>query len=82
MTGNPVISYLVDTAFLRFEEVWQDNFESDLGTMPAESVTGAIQVHKENPDKRLMVHCLQPHFSSFRSQNSGSRNLREWTISG
>lgn len=63
MTGNPVVSYWVDTAFLRFEEVWQDDFDSELGTVPAESVTEkAIQVHKENPDKRLVVHYLQPHY--------------------
>ncbi|QKG91342.1 hypothetical protein HPS36_00240 [Halorubrum salinarum] len=63
VTGNPVVSYWVDTAFAQFEEVWQDNFDPDLGTVPAESVTErAIQVHKDNPDKRLIVHYLQPHY--------------------
>jgi hypothetical protein len=63
VTGNPVVSYWVDTAFSRFEEVWYDNFDPDIGTVPAESVTEkAIQVHKDNPNKRLIVHYLQPHY--------------------
>lgn len=63
VTGNPVVSRWVGTAFDQFHEVWRDEFDSELGTVPAEAVTeAAIEVHESNPDKRLIVHYLQPHY--------------------
>lgn len=63
VTGNPVVSRWVQTAFAEFVEVWRDNFDPELGTVSAESVTeAAIETHEANPDKRLIVHYLQPHY--------------------
>lgn len=63
VTGNPVVSRWVQTAFAEFIEVWRDGFDSELGTVPAEAVTeAAIEAHQANPDKRLVVHYLQPHY--------------------
>lgn len=63
ITGNPVVSRWVGTAFAEFVEVWRDHFDPELGTVPAESVTeAAVQVHEEHPNKRLVVHYLQPHY--------------------
>ena len=63
VTGNPVVSRWVRTAFAQFIEVWRDNFDPELGTVPAEPITeAAIEANKANPNKRLIVHYLQPHY--------------------
>jgi len=63
ITGNPVVSRWVGTAFAEFVEVWRDHFDPEIGTVPAEAVTeAAVRVHEEHPDKRLVVHYLQPHY--------------------
>lgn len=63
VTGNPVVSRWVDTAFSQYKEVWRDAFDPELGTVPAEPVTeAAIETYEANPNKRLVVHYLQPHY--------------------
>lgn len=63
VTANPVVSREVRTAFHRFVEVWRDEFDSSIGTVPAPSVTeAALEAHEADPDKRLVVHYLQPHY--------------------
>jgi hypothetical protein len=63
ITGNPVVSRWVGTAFAEFVEVWRDHFDPELGTVPAEAVTkAAVRVREEHPNKRLIVHYLQPHY--------------------
>ena len=63
VSGNPVVSRWVQTAFAQFVEVWRDNFDPETGTVPAEPVTeAAIETYKANPGKRLIVHYLQPHY--------------------
>jgi len=63
ITGNPVVSRWVGTAFAEFVEVWRDHFDPELGTVPAEAVTeSAVRVREEHPNKRLIVHYLQPHY--------------------
>lgn len=63
ITGNPVVSRWVGTAFAEFVEVWRDHFDSEHGTVPAEAVTdAAVRVHEEQPNKRLIIHYLQPHY--------------------
>lgn len=62
-TANPVVSREVQTAFYAFFEVWRDGFDEDLGTVPPEAVTKtAIDTLAEHPEKRLIVHYLQPHY--------------------
>jgi hypothetical protein len=42
--------------------VWKNSFEEELGTVPAEPVIKAARrAHRECPNKRLIVHILQPH---------------------
>lgn len=63
VTGNPVVSREVQTAFHAFIEVWRDGFDRELGTVPPDQVTeAAIEAQQEYPDKRLIVHYLQPHY--------------------
>ncbi|WP_128223906.1 hypothetical protein [Halobacteriaceae bacterium SHR40] len=63
VTGNPVVPRQVQTAFHAFIEVWRDGFDETYGTVPPEPVTeAAIEARKEYPNKRLIVHYLQPHY--------------------
>lgn len=63
VTGNPVVSRGVRTAFHSFVEVWRDSFNEEIGTVPPEPVTdAALEAAADHPDKRLVVHYLQPHY--------------------
>ena len=63
VTGNPVVSREVQTAFAAFIEVWRTEFDEELGTVPPNAVTEAAVTALENyPHKRLIVHYLQPHY--------------------
>jgi hypothetical protein len=63
VTGNPVVSREVRTAFHRFVEVWRDSFDPEIGTVHPDDVTeAALAAHEAEPDKRLVVHYLQPHY--------------------
>ena len=63
VTGNPVVSREVRTAFHVFVEVWRESFDEDIGTVPPESVTdAALETAADHPDQRLIVHYLQPHY--------------------
>lgn len=63
VTGNPVVSRSVRTSFHAFHEVWRGGFDPEAGTVPPEPVTAAaIDAREQYPDKRLIVHYLQPHY--------------------
>ena len=63
VTGNPVVSREVKTAFRAFIEVWQEEFDEEIGTVPPEAVTNAaIDAMKRYPENRIIVHYLQPHY--------------------
>lgn len=63
VTGNPVVSRQVRTAFHCFLEPWRDGFDPEIGTVPPEPVTeAAVDARERFPEKRLIVHYLQPHY--------------------
>lgn len=63
VTGNPVVSRQIETAFHAFIEPWREAFDPALGTVPPESVTeAALEAREQFPEKRLIVHYLQPHY--------------------
>lgn len=63
VTANPVVSREIAAPFFGFVEVWRDEFDGELGTVPAPAVTeAAIDIAERHPDKRLIVHYLQPHY--------------------
>lgn len=63
ITANPVVSREVRTAFHQFIELWKTDFDSSIGTVPPDPVTeAAVELNNQYPDKRLIVHYLQPHY--------------------
>ncbi|SDK19365.1 hypothetical protein SAMN05216226_1393 [Halovenus aranensis] len=50
-------------SFAHIEHVWQDHWDEDLRTVRPEHVTeAAIDLGGEFPDKRLIIHYMQPHY--------------------
>lgn len=58
--------------FASIDEVWRDDWEDDLGTIPPRPLTDhAIRAAREGTD-RLIVHYMQPH-APYRSLNAIDR---------
>lgn len=66
ITANPnTVHHLSRGEFQRVEEVWENDFDADLGTTPPRPVTDrAIKTHRDLDPDRLIAHYMQPHFPS------------------
>ncbi|GGM66079.1 hypothetical protein J2752_000221 [Halarchaeum rubridurum] len=63
VTGNPYTSRIAGDAFYEVMDVWADNFDEDARTIRPEPIVAAAErAHSEHPDKRLIVHFMQPHY--------------------
>jgi len=62
VTGNPQISKFAGDAFHDVIEVWDGKFDQNHRTvLPESMVEAAIEASERYPDKRLIVHFMQPH---------------------
>jgi hypothetical protein len=62
VTGNPQVSKYKPDRFHRVVQVWRDGFDPEELTIPAQAVTdAAIDARERHPDKRLIIHYVQPH---------------------
>jgi len=66
VTGNPVVSRQVETAFHCFLEPWRESFDSEIGTVPPEGVTEAALEAREQFPKSA---------SSFTTSSHTTRSL-------
>jgi hypothetical protein len=64
VSGNPYVSRIAGDAFHAIESVWRDTSDrTEMGTVhPATMADAARQAATEFPDKRLIVHFMQPHY--------------------
>jgi hypothetical protein len=64
VSANPQTRYNdIDSEFVHTERPWEDDWDEELRTVTPETVTDrALDVHEEFPDKRLIVHYIQPHY--------------------
>lgn len=62
--GNPFSEQTIDQeSFLKVEEVWRHNWDSELGTIRPRPITDrVIRTYRSNPPNRMIVHYMQPHF--------------------
>jgi len=70
----------IENPFYRLIEVWDWAWDEKINAVHPSSVTRAsIQAMDENPDKRFIIHYLQPHspFLSFKKR-VGRGNLRDY----
>jgi len=62
VTGNPQVSKYAGDAFHDIVEVWRGAFDEDHRTvLPEPLVDAAHGALERTPDKRLVVHFMQPH---------------------
>ena len=53
----------VEHSFHRIIDVWDGEWDDGLGTVPPGAVAqAAVDAHEQYPNKRLLVHFLQPHY--------------------
>ncbi|UCC38808.1 MAG: hypothetical protein JSV96_13435 [Candidatus Aminicenantes bacterium] len=63
ITANPLVNYYVEDSFYEVVPVWKDGWYEPYNTvLPGTMVDYAIRGNKEFPDKRLIIHFMQPHF--------------------
>ena len=61
VTANPRSERLEQDVFFTVKTILH-KWDEDLGTVPPECVTeAAIEAHKQYPNKRLIIHYMQPH---------------------
>lgn len=63
VTGNISVSRrITGQNFHEIYNVWEDHFDEEIGAVPPEAVVEtARKAREEHPNKRLVVHILQPH---------------------
>ena len=68
--------------FHRIIDVWEDNVEYGEGGVPPHSVTeAAIKAHADFPNKRLVIHYIQPHtpfIGEFAQELLGDQEHAVW----
>lgn len=97
MTANPQLERNRDRWNIRLHEtinVWLDQgWDDETGTVRAEMMTeAAIEAHEQFPDKRIVVHYMQPHYpfvtsntefdnqhlSSIKSEDASAEGENVW----
>lgn len=62
VTANPYVSIMLKGVFYKIIDVWRDYWDERLDTVLPEPVTKiALEIKAIYPEKRLIVHYMQPH---------------------
>jgi len=62
ITSNPYVQTMLNNPFYKTVNLWLDEWDNNLGTVhPKQVAKAAIEAHMKHPDKRLIVHFMQPH---------------------
>lgn len=62
ITANPFSTDIPEGTFFDIEHLHASRWDDRIGTVqPEEVVKAAIEAHERYPDKRLIVHFMQPH---------------------
>lgn len=62
VSANPHTSREAGDSFHKIIEMWDHDFDEELGTVPPQAmVDAAFETCEEFPNKRLIVHFMQPH---------------------
>lgn len=77
VNANPYLDLLLDREqFHAVESVWQDAWnEEEQTVMPNAVAQKAAALAEEYPDKRLIVHFLQPHYPFVGEHRVGKRDV-------
>lgn len=76
VSANPHTTLLANGTFHELIEVWKEYDTVPNEINPDEMVEMAVEAHKRHPNKRLIVHFMQPHGSGGLVTEEGSREQR------
>ncbi|WP_048075157.1 hypothetical protein [Haloquadratum walsbyi] len=63
VSSNPYISTIAGDVFHELREVWRNKFDDEERTVLPDAVSEeARHAHLDNPNKRLVIHYMQPHY--------------------
>lgn len=63
ITANPLVNYDVSKSFAEIVSVWKDGWSDEFETvLPTTMVKYTLKANKKYPEKRLIVHFMQPHY--------------------
>jgi hypothetical protein len=78
VSANPHTSMIAGDAFHHVEELWETDFDDEAGVVMPDTVRdAAIDVHERFPNKRLIVHFMQPHEPFVGSDDDNYRRSNE-----
>lgn len=83
VSGNPWVShnnfFNPCNHFISVKAVWKDHWNEKYGTVLAEDVTeSALEIRKQYPHTRMIVHYLQPHHPFIgKTKLYGETNIRD-----
>ncbi|MDB2282664.1 hypothetical protein PM030_12355 [Halorubrum ezzemoulense] len=76
VTANPFVQTEIDTPFHAVEHVWRDGWDDELGTVRPETIAEVAEsCAEEYPNKRLIVHFMQPHYPFIGNKRVKSADL-------
>jgi hypothetical protein len=77
IAANPYVSSLVHDRFYKLYPVWDYGWDEKLGTVPPSNVVNAaLEATRSHPDKRLIIHFMQPHFPSLEEKLEGDTGFQ------
>ena len=63
VTANPQVDVFVRDSFYKVISVWKYSWDNELNTvLPQTVVDYALEAKERFPDKRLIIHFIQPHY--------------------
>jgi hypothetical protein len=79
VSANPFTTKLAGDAFHEIYSVWQDSFDEKQKTvLPGSVADAAREAHAAHPEKRLIVHFMQPHHPFITDERFAA--FSEWDI--
>ncbi|MDI3501385.1 MAG: hypothetical protein PWP22_1156 [Thermoanaerobacter sp.] len=63
ITSNPYVNLFCKNCFYKIIPVWKFAWNEEIGTvLPKDVMKTALETEKRYPDKRLIIHFMQPHY--------------------
>jgi hypothetical protein len=76
VAGNPLVSSILRNKFHKIYPVWDYGWDDRLNTvMPSNVKSEALAARRDHPDKRLIVHFMQPHFPALTGRFAGETGI-------
>jgi hypothetical protein len=76
ITANPITALCLKNEFYKIVHVWKENWSKKYNTvLPSEIYRKVIQIRHSNPNKRLIIHFMQPHFPFIGDPKFGKEEM-------